>query len=135
MEKINLTNEEEILVGKLFSVLVTSGKNYNMNKIYDAFVYACEMHEGQFRNSGEPYIVHPISVAEIAAALGLELAWLHHHDSADNKSNSEDDDVLQVLLNWAAAASASWLSWGWSNTSLSWGWNSRCLSWSRHSVI
>ncbi len=82
MTKIPLTPEEDALVGKLFSVLETSGKKYNMEKIYDAFKYACEMHDGQFRNSGEPYIVHPVSVAEIAAALGLDTdsicaAFLH----------------------------------------------------------
>ena len=40
------------------------------------------MHEGQFRKSGEPYISHPIAVAEIVATLGLDTdsvcaAFLH----------------------------------------------------------
>ena len=98
MEKINLTNEEEVLAGKLFSVLETSGKNYNMSKIYDAFVYACEMHDGQFRNSGEPYIVHPISVAEIAAALGLDtdsICAAFLHDTIEDCSDKTDLNKLK----------------------------------------
>jgi len=82
MTKILLTPDEEVLAGKFFSMLETSGKKYNMEKICEAFRFAREMHEGQFRNSGEPYIVHPVSVAEIAAALGLDTdsicaAFLH----------------------------------------------------------
>ena len=30
------------------------------------------LHEGQFRQSGEPYISHPVAVAQIAANLGLD---------------------------------------------------------------
>lgn len=36
-------------------------------RIKDAFAMAAEAHEGQKRNTGEPYIVHPIAVAAIAA--------------------------------------------------------------------
>lgn len=69
-------------INNLLSVLKNSGKNYDIEKIIRAFEYASEMHEGQFRNSGEPYIIHPIAVAEIVAALGLDTdsvcaAFLH----------------------------------------------------------
>lgn len=36
-----------------------------------AHAVAEQAHEGQFRQSGEPYITHPIAVAEIIAGLGL----------------------------------------------------------------
>ncbi len=98
MSKIALTENENELVGKLFSVLETSGKNYNMEKIYDAFKYARELHEGQFRNSGEPYIVHPISVAEIAAALGLDtdsICAAFLHDTIEDCSDKTDFGKLK----------------------------------------
>ncbi|MCL2755179.1 MAG: RelA/SpoT family protein [Oscillospiraceae bacterium] len=38
---------------------------YDLDKIRDAFELACDLHEGQTRKSGEPYIMHPIAVAEI----------------------------------------------------------------------
>lgn len=45
----------------------------DVNKIREAFRYADEAHLGQFRNSGAPYITHPIAVAEILAS------WLWTH--------------------------------------------------------
>lgn len=35
----------------------------HLDLIEDAFYYAKDKHEGQFRKSGEPYIVHPLDVA------------------------------------------------------------------------
>ena len=72
----------DININNLLSVLKKSGKNYDTEKIERAFEYAREIHDGQFRNSGEPYIVHPIAVAEIVAGLGLDTdsicaAFLH----------------------------------------------------------
>ena len=37
-----------------------------------AFAEAANAHRGQLRNSGEPYIEHPLSVAMIVAELGLD---------------------------------------------------------------
>ena len=56
----------------LFRVLEASGKNYDIEKIRQAYEYADSLHEGQFRVSGEPYISHPVAVAEIVASLGLD---------------------------------------------------------------
>lgn len=59
-------------IANLIDTLVRSGKKYDLKKIEQAFLYANEMHAGQFRVSGEPYISHPIAVAEIVASLGLD---------------------------------------------------------------
>ena len=37
-----------------------------------AYLRAAEAHRGQLRNSGEPYIKHPLAVAQIVAELGLD---------------------------------------------------------------
>ena len=43
------------------------------SKLLDrVYAYAERMHEGQKRDSGEPYIVHPAAVAEILLDLGLD---------------------------------------------------------------
>jgi RelA/SpoT family (p)ppGpp synthetase len=44
----------------------------DVNKIREAFRYADEAHLGQLRNSGLPYITHPISVAEILASWHMD---------------------------------------------------------------
>lgn len=40
--------------------------------IQNAFEYARQAHDGQCRRSGEPYITHPVAVAEIVASLELD---------------------------------------------------------------
>ena len=46
-----------------------------------ALGYARRKHHGQFRDNGEPYIVHPLSMANFAIGLGLT-----------------DDNLLAVIL-------------------------------------
>ena len=56
----------------LFSILDESIAKYDKEKIQRAFDYAEQAHRGQFRKSGEEYIYHPLSVAEICAELNLD---------------------------------------------------------------
>ena len=42
--------------------------------INKAYVYAARMHDGQLRKSGEPYFVHPVSVADVIADMRLDTA-------------------------------------------------------------
>ncbi|HZE39737.1 MAG TPA: HD domain-containing protein [Stackebrandtia sp.] len=54
-----------------------------------AFRIAEEMHRGQNRKSGEPYITHPIAVAQISADLGLDtttIAAALLHDTVEDTS-------------------------------------------------
>ena len=37
----------------------------NNELIKKAFAFAEKAHEGQFRDSGEPYIIHPVAVTNI----------------------------------------------------------------------
>ena len=59
-------------ITSLISMLQATGKNYQIDKIQRAFEYANTLHAGQMRASGEPYISHPIAVAEIVAWLELD---------------------------------------------------------------
>ena len=56
----------------LIQLLKATKKKYNLPKIEKAYEFARSRHEGQFRMSGEPYISHPIAVAEIVAGLELD---------------------------------------------------------------
>ncbi len=44
----------------------------NNELIKKAFAFAEKAHEGQFRDSGEPYIIHPVAVTNILAELGMD---------------------------------------------------------------
>ncbi|MGY0406585.1 HD domain-containing protein, partial [Pseudoalteromonas sp. SYSU M81241] len=43
-----------------------------MEMVVDAYKLAEHAHAGQFRRSGEPYIIHPIGVTQILADLGAD---------------------------------------------------------------
>ena len=45
---------------------------YNMDSIARAYDVAADMHRGQIRKSGEPYLIHPMAFAEILAELGMD---------------------------------------------------------------
>ena len=91
---VNANNTPSI--EKLEGMLLATGKKYDIEKIRSAYEYAAELHEGQFRVSGEPYISHPIAVAEIVAGLELDTnsicaALLHDtvEDCADKTNLKE----------------------------------------------
>lgn len=93
----------------LLDTLKQSGKNYDLDKIQRAYEYAKELHAGQFRKSGEEYIIHPIAVAEIVANYGLDTdsicaAFLHDtledcFDKVDTAKMKKEfgQDVLEIV--------------------------------------
>ncbi|WP_270523555.1 RelA/SpoT family protein [Veillonella atypica] len=68
------------------------------DKIMKAFTLADKAHEGQFRASGEPYIMHPLAVAEILAHLQIDhitlIAALLHDVVEDTEYTKEDIEKL-----------------------------------------
>ncbi|MEN8838143.1 MAG: bifunctional (p)ppGpp synthetase/guanosine-3',5'-bis(diphosphate) 3'-pyrophosphohydrolase [Celeribacter marinus] len=60
--------------------LIALVRNYNPKSnadlIREAYAYGLEMHEGQFRHSGEPYFSHPIAVAAILTEQALDDATI-----------------------------------------------------------
>ncbi len=52
--------------------ILNINKNYNTTLIGKAYDKAKELHTGQFRKSGEPYLIHPEAVAVILAQLGMD---------------------------------------------------------------
>ena len=83
---------------KLLFILEKAGKNYDIEKITRAYEYAKELNEGQFRVSGEPYISHPVAVAEIVAGLGLDtdsICAALLHDTVEDCAEKTDLDVLK----------------------------------------
>ncbi len=79
---------------KLLMNLNNKYDDASMEKISEAFDFACNAHEGQKRKSGQDYIIHPCAVAEILAELNLEssviIAGLLHDVIEDTKYDSKD---------------------------------------------
>ena len=99
----------DIGIEKLLLILEHTGGNYDIEKIKRAYEYARELHKGQYRKSGEEYIVHPIAVAEIVAGLGLDtdsICAAFLHDTLEDCSDKVDiaqmrkdfgQDVLEIV--------------------------------------
>lgn len=52
--------------------LKTINEKYDDPMVVKAFNIANNLHNGQMRKSGEPYIIHPIAVAKILASFGMD---------------------------------------------------------------
>ena len=83
---------------ELYKDLIAAIKKYHpstdLSDIEKAYETARKAHEGQFRKSGEPYIIHPLCVAIILAELELDkesiIAGLLHDVVEDTVMTSED---------------------------------------------
>lgn len=64
------------MLEKLISGIEQYNPQADMQLIIKAYNFANEAHEGQLRNSGEKYIVHPVNVALILAELNMDTATI-----------------------------------------------------------
>ena len=81
---------------------------YDDTAIIKAYEIALRLHEGQFRKSGEPYIIHPIAVAKILAGFGMDnetvIAGLLHDVVEDTDYTREqlvkdfDEKIINLTL-------------------------------------
>ncbi|WP_170775318.1 RelA/SpoT family protein [Ruegeria lacuscaerulensis] len=75
--------------------LIALVRNYNpktnADRITRAYEFGKQMHEGQFRHSGEPYFTHPVAVAAILTEQRLDdatiITALLHDTIEDTKAN------------------------------------------------
>lgn len=86
---------------RLVSTLTATGKKYDIDKIKKAYEYASRMHEGQMRLSGEPYITHPVAVAQIVAGLELDtdsICAALLHDTVEDCSDKTNLKEIEKLF-------------------------------------
>ena len=60
--------------GRLMAQLETYLPSADLPSIAAAHEFSAKAHQGQLRRSGDPYITHPVAVAEILAGLHLDAA-------------------------------------------------------------
>ncbi len=88
-------------INPLLEMLAKTGKKYDTEKIKKAFEYADALHSGQFRASGEPYISHPVAVAEIVAGLELDtdsICAALLHDTVEDCSEKTNLKEIEKLF-------------------------------------
>ena len=71
--------------------LAKSHPGYSNSDLERAYVAAEKAHSGQLRKSGEPYITHPVAVAQILTELGMDLPTVMAallHDTVEDTSYS-----------------------------------------------
>ncbi len=77
-----------------FIELCAKEKDLDVERITKAYKFAETIHFGQKRKSGEPYIIHPLHVAEIILKIGggenMICASLLHDTIEDTEGNEED---------------------------------------------
>lgn len=82
------------MVDKLLEKINNNCHNVDIEMVKKAYNFAKEAHKDQKRESGEPYIIHPIAVAEILAELGMDtntiVAGLLHDVIEDTNCSYED---------------------------------------------
>jgi len=79
---------------KIFFDLVKEYNEEALNEVKKAYQYSEKAHKGQYRLSGEPYIIHPLNVAYILAEMYADqdtlCAGLLHDVLEDTKVTKED---------------------------------------------
>ena len=78
----------------LMTALKESNRPYDFDKITEAYQYASKAHEGQMRQSGDPYITHPIAVAQILVELGMDTETICAgllHDVVEDTASTLDE--------------------------------------------
>jgi len=63
---------KEAVIKQLDTLMENSDKMYDIDRIHDAVALAIEAHDGQFRQSGEEYVCHPLHVACILVEIGMD---------------------------------------------------------------
>ena len=97
--KIAYTKEDLDLIDKARLALIEKVKKGrsredNIAKINKAIDFAAKAHVGQYRSSGEPYVLHPIAVADILLDLKLDISSVLTaimHDTLEDTHATHDD--------------------------------------------
>ena len=87
-KEVNLTGDQVVALTRKYL------SSEDVTLIQKALFYAVDRHRGQFRQSGEPYIIHPIQVAGILAKLKLDavsVACGFLHDVVEDTAATLDD--------------------------------------------
>ena len=81
-------------LGPLFRTLRATHPKADLRVVQRAYEVAEVCHRGQARRSGDPYITHPLAVAQILAEIGMtetEIAAALLHDTVEDTAYTLDE--------------------------------------------
>ena len=85
-----------IRIQEILDKVAANNQNADLELIQRAYVFAATAHAGQTRLSGEPYLSHPLAVADTLADMGFDdppvAAGLLHDPVEDTKATMEEID-------------------------------------------
>jgi GTP pyrophosphokinase len=95
---LGLRNPEQVAIDKRFEALLlqvqANRPSEDVSLIRKAWEFCVKHHQGQMRASGEPYIIHPLEVAEVLAEMKMDAtaiaAGLLHDAVEDTPATSEE---------------------------------------------
>ncbi|MGI8780516.1 MAG: HD domain-containing protein, partial [Solirubrobacteraceae bacterium] len=94
----DLTPFERELLADLFAIVEEHAdevaRQVDRGRVIEAFVFACDHHADQRRQSGEDFIVHPVGVAKICAGMRLDTETLCAallHDTVEDTTASLEE--------------------------------------------
>ena len=94
-----MSEEKKITIYDVINKKKETSRRVDTKLILKTFDYVNEKHKNQKRDSGEPYIIHPINVAYILAEIGLDdstiCAALLHDVVEDTDATHED--LVQIF--------------------------------------
>src|SRR5207237_1223794 len=94
MATLERGEQHQKLLDELLAEVSSYSANVDVDLVTRAFRYAAERHEGQQRQSGSPFIEHPVGVARICAQLRLDeqtIAAALLHDVVEDTESDIDD--------------------------------------------
>lgn len=96
-----------IRIQEILDKVTSRHTNANLELVRSAYVFAAAHHAGQMRLSGEPYLSHPLAVANILAEMGFDeasvAAGLLHDTVEDTKATIDElaeqfgDEVADIV--------------------------------------
>ena len=93
-----IAEDTDAIVEKIIQMVKSYSPNANTDMIDIAYRLAKSAHKNQYRKSGEPYIIHPVQIAYIAAELSMDhiaiCAGLLHDVIEDTAYSFDDIAVL-----------------------------------------
>ena len=100
-------DKPRFLISDLCAYLESYLKPKQIRKVYRAYLFSADAHEGQKRLTGEPYIYHPIAVARILADMRMDhkciIAAILHDVIEDTGATKEqiaeqfDEEIAELV--------------------------------------